>query len=214
MLQSNGLQRVRHDWATEQQQYFIVHTYHIFSIHSSPDGHLGCLHVLVIVNSAALNTEVDVSFWTRVFSRYLPRSRIAISCWYYCLKSCPTCDPMDCSLPGSSVHGISQARILEWVAISFSRGSSQPRNRTHISCFGSVFFTTKPPGNHFQKLPGVNSFPCPGSFSAVIVFISNIVKYIFLIVFHFGYFPPIIIISSSGSIWNNVVLKEQYEKIG
>ena len=41
---------------------------------------------------------------------------------------CPTlCDPMDCSLPGSSVHGILQARILEWVAISFSRGSSQPR---------------------------------------------------------------------------------------
>ena len=40
-------------------------------------------------------------------------------------KLCPTlCDPMDCSLPGSSVHGISQARILEWVALSFSRGSS------------------------------------------------------------------------------------------
>ena len=43
-------------------------------------------------------------------------------------QSCPTlCDPVDCSLPGSSVHGILQARILEWVAISFSRGSSQPR---------------------------------------------------------------------------------------
>ena len=42
---------------------------------------------------------------------------------------CPTlCDPMDCSLPGSSVHGILQARVLEWVAISFSRGSSWPRN--------------------------------------------------------------------------------------
>ena len=43
-------------------------------------------------------------------------------------QSCPTlCDPMDCSLPGSSVHGILRARVLEWVAISFSRGSSQPR---------------------------------------------------------------------------------------
>ena len=43
-------------------------------------------------------------------------------------QSCPTlCDPMDCSLPGSSVHGILQERVLEWVAISFSRGSSQPR---------------------------------------------------------------------------------------
>ena len=46
------------------------------------------------------------------------------------------CDPMDCSPPGSSVHGISQARILEWVAISFSRESSQPRNWTHVSYIG------------------------------------------------------------------------------
>ena len=51
------------------------------------------------------------------------------------LIKCPTlCDPMDCSPPGSSVHGILQARILEWVAISFSRGSSQPRDRTWVSC--------------------------------------------------------------------------------
>ena len=49
-------------------------------------------------------------------------------------QSCLTlCDPMDCSLPGSSVHGIFQARILEWVAISFSRGSSWPRDRTQVS---------------------------------------------------------------------------------
>ena len=42
-------------------------------------------------------------------------------------QSCPTlCDPVDCSLPGSSVHGIFQAIVLEWIAISFSRGSSQP----------------------------------------------------------------------------------------
>ena len=41
---------------------------------------------------------------------------------------------MDCSLPGSSVHGIFQARVLEWIAISFSRGSSQPRARTRVSC--------------------------------------------------------------------------------
>ena len=42
-------------------------------------------------------------------------------------------DPIDCSLPGSSVHGIFQARVLEWVAISFSRGSSRPRDPTHVS---------------------------------------------------------------------------------
>ena len=46
-------------------------------------------------------------------------------------QSCPTlCDPRDCSLPGSSVHGIFQAIVLEWIAISFSKGSSQPRDRT------------------------------------------------------------------------------------
>ena len=46
---------------------------------------------------------------------------------------CPTLgDPVDCSLPGSSIHGILQARIVEWVAISFSRGFSQPRDRTRV----------------------------------------------------------------------------------
>ena len=54
------------------------------------------------------------------------------------------CDPMDCSPPGSSVHGISQARILEWVAISFSKRSFQPRD--HVSCVASGFFTTEPLG--------------------------------------------------------------------
>ena len=56
------------------------------------------------------------------------------------------CDPMDCSPQGSSVLGISQAVILEWVSISFSRGSSQPRNQTCISYLPSGFFTTEPPG--------------------------------------------------------------------
>ena len=49
-------------------------------------------------------------------------------------QSCPTlCNPIDCSLPGSSVHGIFQARVLEWGAISFSRGSSQLRDLTLVS---------------------------------------------------------------------------------
>ena len=45
-------------------------------------------------------------------------------------------DPIGCRPPGSSVHGISQARILAWVAISFSRGSFQPRDQTRVSCIG------------------------------------------------------------------------------
>ena len=49
-------------------------------------------------------------------------------------QSCLTlCDPMDCGLPGSSIHGIFQERVLEWVAISFSRRSSRPRDRTQVS---------------------------------------------------------------------------------
>ena len=51
------------------------------------------------------------------------------------LQSCPTlCNPMDCSPSGSSGHELSQARILEWVATPSSRGASQPRDRTHVSC--------------------------------------------------------------------------------
>ena len=58
------------------------------------------------------------------------------------VQSCLTlCDPMDCNLPGFSVHGIFQARILEWVAISFSRGSSWPRDRTQVSCIAGRCFT-------------------------------------------------------------------------
>ena len=55
------------------------------------------------------------------------------------------CNPMDCSPPGSFVHEISQAVILEWVAISFSKGSSQPRAQTHISCntFGYLVITAR-----------------------------------------------------------------------
>ena len=48
----------------------------------------------------------------------------------------PFCDPMDCSPSGFSVHGISYGKILEWVAISFSKGNSQPRDQTSLSCIG------------------------------------------------------------------------------
>ena len=57
-------------------------------------------------------------------------------------QSCPTlCSHVDCSPPRSSVHGILQARILEWIAISFSRRSSRPRDQTQVSCIAGRFFT-------------------------------------------------------------------------
>ena len=72
MLQSMGLQRVRHSLVTKQQ-----YMNHNFFIHSSVDGHLGFFHVLVIVNSAAMNIGVHVSFSTMIFSGYMPSNEIA-----------------------------------------------------------------------------------------------------------------------------------------
>ena len=61
-------------------------------------------------------------------------------------QSCPTlCDPIDCSLSGSSIHGIFQARMLEWIAISFSRGSSQPKNRTGSPTLQADALPSEPP---------------------------------------------------------------------
>ena len=77
-----------------------------------------------------------------MFKKQSPNMETGLRLGHYftcCLaaKSCLTlCDPMDCRLPGSSDHGISQARILKWVAISSSWGSSQPRDGTHISSIG------------------------------------------------------------------------------
>ena len=67
------------------------------------------------------------------------------------------CNPMDCNLPGSSVRGISQAKIQDWVAISSSRGASQPRDCTHVSCKGrwilyhwATWEVVKTPCSHFR----------------------------------------------------------------
>ena len=83
-------------------------------------------------------------FWfTAIFRRsyryflYSPHTCLKVLVTY----SCPTlCDPMDCSLPGLSVNGILQARILEWVAIPFSKGPSRPRGRASVSCIAVRFF--------------------------------------------------------------------------
>ena len=76
------------------------------------------------------------------------------------LQSCWTlCDPMDCSLPGSSVHGVLQARILEWVSMPSSRGSSWPRDRTcvsYLSCVGRwVLYYWRHLRSHFIYTSGI-----------------------------------------------------------
>ena len=80
-----------------------------------------------------LQTGLKVSPWLFVVAQLLSRV------WLFC-------DPMDCNPRGSSVHEILQARILAWVAICFSRGSSQPRDQTLISCISGIFITSEPPG--------------------------------------------------------------------
>ena len=74
------------------------------------------------------------------------------------------CKPMNCSPAGSSGHAILQAIILEWVAISLFRGSSQPRDQTCISCLAGRFFTTEPPGkplNQFTKSLSTSALSWP-----------------------------------------------------
>ena len=79
--------------------------------------------------------ELKVQCWRNLFMiRSQSVSEVA--------QSYPTlCNPINCSLPGSSIHGIFQARVLEWVAISFSRGSSQPRDQTQVSHIAGRHFT-------------------------------------------------------------------------
>ena len=70
---------------------------------------------------------------------------------------CPTlCDPIDCSLPGFSIHGIVQARVLEWVAISFSRGSSWHRNQTRSPALQADALPSEPPGKPKDSIYLIN----------------------------------------------------------
>ena len=68
------------------------------------------------------------------------------------------CDSMDCSPPGSSDHGIFQVRIIEWVAIFSSRGSSRPRDQTCISCLVGRLFTPVPPGKYPSRLQFIKHY--------------------------------------------------------
>ena len=113
----------------------------------------GHLHLVCFSNrisqSYTLYSKLILSYYSTLVMKkqWVHRNIIHIICVCLVAQSCPTLsNPIDCNPPGSSVHGIFQARILDWVAISFSRGPSWPRNQTHVSCTAGRFFTTEPPG--------------------------------------------------------------------
>ena len=99
-------------------------------------------------------------------------SVVKLNCCYLVTESCPTLwDPMNWGPPGSSVHGIFQARILEWVAIPFCSGSSQPKDGNHFCCLASGFVTTEPPrkpGHIKYKYTNV----CKGG--TIVIYISQV----------------------------------------
>ena len=94
---------------------------------------IAALHMPANLKNSAVGTRLEkVSFFP------IPKKESESEVAQLCLT---LCDPVDCSLSGSSIHGIFQARVLEWIATSFSRGSSQPKNRTRVSHIAGRCFT-------------------------------------------------------------------------
>ena len=130
-----GCKRVGHNLATKQKQQQQQHIYPFFS-DSLPMWVITEYWVefpatqLVLVNYLFYILNLN---WKYVLKQIL----LLLSCF----NLVRLCGPMDCSRPGSSVHGILQARILKWVAMPSSKSSSQPKDRTQISCIAGRFFT-------------------------------------------------------------------------
>ena len=107
-----------------------------------------------VIKSNNLEIKGSLQYSLKCFNIFLGGDELSLSCSNRGLETkasgtllvlvaqCPTlCDPMDYSPPGSSVHGILQARMLEWVAISFSRACSRPKDQTWVSYIAGRFFT-------------------------------------------------------------------------
>ena len=131
-LQSRGSQRVGHFTFTS----LYVYIYYMCIIHMQM-----CISMCILIC-------VCICLYMCIFV-YVYQCAYVRCCHCLVTKRCLTlCNPMDCSLPGSPVHRISQARILKWVATAFSGGSSQPRDHTCSSChssgIGDRFLTAGP----------------------------------------------------------------------
>ena len=143
-LQSMGSQRVRNDWETSLSPYMgkllrLLKCLCCYSQYGPREPWLfqnfeGHHEIKLIVFSVTGSGKQSGCPGRKL-------SRAGVGCGLV-IKLCPTlCDPMDCGLPGSSIHGIFQARVLEWVAIAFPRRSSLPRDWTRVSCTVGRRFT-------------------------------------------------------------------------
>ena len=140
MLQSMGMQRVGHDWATEVTDWLKIMT----SLFILNDLQVFHSQRYFLDHSLTPKRLQSMSLHHKAFERVCVHAKL--------LQLCLTlCDPMDCSPPASSVHGILQVRILEGIAIPFSWGSSRPRDRTQVSCTADRLFTVRATrGDHVQ----------------------------------------------------------------
>ena len=117
-------------WFLQRASFCVLHS-HLYFLYELPIRILGLIHcfsLLVCENSLA------VFYWAKGY----------VNLKFWCVRCSvmpDSCDPIDCSPPGSTVHDTLQARILEWVAISCSRRFFQPKNRTLVSCIASGLFT-------------------------------------------------------------------------
>ena len=159
-----GSQRVRRNWGTEHARglspgsSFFVLFYFVFWL---PMSHCssticckGCPSCIELLLHFIKKNQLDIFVWACLWVLYsIPLIYTFIPLKYHTIliivkvkmlvaQSCLSlCDPMNCSLSGSSVYAILQAKILEWIAIPFSRGSSLPKDQTLISCIADRFFT-------------------------------------------------------------------------
>ena len=113
--------------------------------------HIICLYLEYFVVFLLKSFIRWAIFWIRTndWCRHLEKFSSLLLLFSPSVMSDSFATPMDCSPPGSSAHGILQARILEWVAISSFRGCFQPRDQIHVSCLG--FFNTDPPGKPLRN---------------------------------------------------------------
>ena len=129
--------------------------------YSASSLHTPCTYFMFVLSYPPLQGYPGYSFQTSDICTHLEKrtrnllhSALLV---HLVTKLCPAlCDPMDYSPPSSSVHGIPQARIQEWVAIFISRGSFQLRDRTCVLCMASGFFTIEPSGKHFTMYQHVS----------------------------------------------------------